>query len=70
MSDTITIAEVYASTYDKKGKLIDQVKIKTISKLQTILNELGITDRNTYLKALRLVNAGKTIPEAIAEVTA
>lgn len=70
MSNTnITLSEVYASTYSTtNGKLINQVKIKTLSKLQTILNELGITSRNSYLKALRLVNAGKTIPEAVAAI--
>ena len=69
MTNTITLSEVYASTYSlKNGKLLSSTKTKTLSKLQTVLNELDIQDRNVYLKCLRLIRSGKTIAEAIAEV--
>lgn len=68
-TSTVTLSEVYVSTYDiKSGKLINSVKTNTLSKLQTILNELDITDRNVYLRALRLIRNGATLIEAITAV--
>lgn len=66
----ITINELHAVTYDlNTGNIVSVEKTKTLSKLQALLNELEITDRNIYLRALRLIKNGKTLVQALTEVT-